>query len=227
MPTSYTSLQGLLHDYVIAERALNLHDRLIKYGSLEACLSDPDRKKILDVGCGGGQSAIRLKLRYPHLEVTGMDLSAEQIARARHRAQAKALPIVFEVADAQNLPYPAAAFDIVFSFGSAKHWPDPLSGFKECWRVLKPGGELLVADATSDATIRQVENFYTIARMPGLLKKPLSRLLYRRMFLPARPMNTYRQIAVQVGMPTGAVSQPEDLPIFVFRTKKPVQVDKR
>ena len=217
----YSTLEAWLHDYIIADRALNLHAYILMHGKLTGVLAEKKERHLLDVGCGGGQSAIRLKVLYPHLSLVGIDLSAEQIARARQRAQRKGFAIRFEVADAQELPFPDASFDVVYSFGSAKHWPDPLKGFGECWRVLKSGGELLVADATSDATPEQVENFYAIARFPRLLQKPVAAMLYRRMFLLARSVDTYQQVAAQLGMPPGTVSQLPSMPAFLFRTQKP------
>jgi ubiquinone/menaquinone biosynthesis C-methylase UbiE len=217
----YSSPEAWFHDYVIADRALNLHAHILNYGKLVNVLAVKKEWSLLDVGCGGGQSAIRLKELYPYLQLTGIDLSPDQIKRARQRTQQKELTIKFEVADAQSLPYPDASFDIVYSFGSAKHWPDPLMGFGECWRVLKPGGELLVADATSDATPEQVENFYAITGFPNLFKKPVSAMLYRRMFRRALSIETYRQIAIQLQMPQGTVSQLSSMPVFLFRTQKP------
>jgi len=221
LPQKYSDLQALAHDYLIADRALNLHAYILEHGKLVDVLAEQKERCLLDVGCGGGQSAIRLKERYPHLCLAGIDLSTGQIARARRRAQRKGYAIQFEVADAQTLPFPDASFDVVYSFGSAKHWPDPLRGFGECWRVLKPGGELLVADATSDATPEQVENFYAIARLPRLFQRPVAAMLYQRMFRPARSVETYRQIAAQLQMPQGTVSHLPAMPAFLFRTQKP------
>lgn len=221
LPQRYSSLQAWAHDYLVADRALNLHAHLLEYGRLVAILAEPHERSVLDVGCGGGQSVIRMKERFPHLRLTGIDLSEEQIARARQRAQRRGCDLRFEVADAQSLPFPDASFDVVFSFGSAKHWPDPLKGFSECWRLLKPGGELLVADATSDATLDQVVNFYKISGFPRLLQRPITSTLHRRMFRPARSVALYQQIADQLGMPPGTVSQIPSLPVFLFRTRKP------
>lgn len=217
----YSSPEALLHDYVIADRALNLHAYIIEHCKLVDILAEKKERSLLDVGCGGGQSAIRLKELYPHLQLTGIDLSEGQITRARQRAHKKGFSIQFEVADAESIPYTDASFDVVYSFGSAKHWPDPLKGFGECWRVLKPSGELLVADATSDATLEQVENFYAIAGFPGLFQKPIATILRQRMFRPALSMDTYRQIAAKLQMPKGTVSQVPSMPAFLFRTQKP------
>ena len=155
----YTDLQAWLHDFVIADHALNIHFHLVETQGLAAVFAGKQALEVLDVGCGGGQSVLRLKERYPHLELTGVDLSEPQIARARRRAQRKGFPVQFDVADAQALPFPDQRFDVVLSFGSVKHWPDPLQGIAECWRVLKPGGELLLVDSTSDATPEQIRRF--------------------------------------------------------------------
>jgi ubiquinone/menaquinone biosynthesis C-methylase UbiE len=217
----YSNLEAWLHDYMIANRALYLHAYILEHGKLVDILAEKEERSLLDVGCGGGQSAIHLKELYPHLQLTGIDLSAAQITRAKHRSQQKGFTIKFEVADAESLPYIDASFDVVYSFGSAKHWPHPLKGFGECWRVLKPGGELLVADATSDATLKQVENFYAIAHFPRLFQKPVAAMLYQVMFRSARSIETYRQIAALLQMPQGTVSQLQDMPAFLFRTQKP------
>ena len=148
-------------------------------------------------------------------------MSTDQIARAQKRARRKGYSIEFKVADAQELPFPDAIFDVVYSFGSTKHWPDPQTGFGECWRVLKPSGELLVADATSDATIEQVENFFAIARFPSLFQKPVAAILYKRMFLPALTIETYQQIAAKLQMLEQTVSHLPSMPVFLFRTQKP------
>ena len=217
----YSSLAAWAHDYIIADRALNLHAHILEHTGLAAILAEKQERSVLDVGCGGGQSAIQMKELYPCLQLTGIDLSEDQIARALKRAHRKGLSLKFEVADAEDLPYPDASFDVVFSFGSAKHWPNPLKGLSECWRVLKPKGELLVADATSDVTKEQVINFYKISGFPRLFQGPMVATLSRRIFGSARPMETYHQIADQLGMPKGTVSHLPGYPTFLFRTQKP------
>lgn len=221
MPKMYSRVQAWAHDTFVAHRALRLHDYILDYGNLTGILAETTARSLLDVGCGGGQAAIRMKERCPHLDITGIDLSEWMIASARQRALNRGRAIRFEVANALALPFPDASFDVVYSFGSAKHWPDPLRGFGECWRVLKSGGELLVADATSDATKQEVESFIEVAGFPSLLKKPVAGILSRRMFRPARPVRAYRQIAAELRMPEGTVSHLPSMPAFLFRTRKP------
>jgi ubiquinone/menaquinone biosynthesis C-methylase UbiE len=221
IPHNYSHLEAWVYDRLIAGHMLDLHTFILAQSHLEAVLGLPQVRGVLDVGCGGGQFAIWLKVRYPHLHLTGIDSSEDQIMRARKRTKRGGYDIRFETADAQALPFPDAHFDVVCSFGSAKHWSDPLQGFSECWRVLKPGGELLVADATSDATLAQARNFYAISHFPPLLEKPVSAILYRLMFRTARSMAYYQDIAEGLHMPPETVQQMPSLPVFLFRTQKP------
>ncbi len=88
--------------------------------------------------------------------------------------------------------------------------------------MLKPGGELFITDATSDASQEQVQNCYAIARFPRLLMKPVSGFLYRRMFHPSRSLETYRQVAAHLGLPTKTVSMLPAVAAFLFEAQKPV-----
>lgn len=222
IPGRYSHLQSWAHDTLIGNRALNLHDFILEYGNLLDTLAEPKNRRLLDVGCGGGQAAIRMKERYPYLDLNGIDTSRSMIQTATYRARSKGLEIQFEVADAEALPFPDSSYEVVYSFGSAKHWHNPLRGFGECWRVLKPRGELLIADATSDATNQEVENFYEISGFPSILKKPITWILMQRMFKPARSVEEYRQIAEKLQMPEGTVSHLPSMPAFLFRTRKPM-----
>jgi ubiquinone/menaquinone biosynthesis C-methylase UbiE len=221
MPSAYSKLQAWAHDRFVAERALRLHAYILEHSGLAMVLENARDQTLLDIGCGGGQSAIRLKKLYPHLRITGIDLSEEMISSAVKRAQTTGLALDFEIADAQQLPFPDGSYDVVYSFGSAKHWPDPQKGLGECWRVLKRGGHLLIADATSDATLQEVENFHAIAGFPTLPKRPIAAMLDRRMFRPARSVEAYRQIARNLHMPPGTVTQLPSMPAFLFLAKKP------
>lgn len=218
----WSHLYWWAYDHVLAEPVLNLYAYFLERGRLEDVLAEPRERRVLEVGCGGGHFAIRLKERHSHLSVAAIDLDAGQIARARQRARGKGCSIDFEAADAQALPFPESSFDVVFSVGSAKYWPDPLKGIGECWRVLKPGGELLITDATSDTTAGEVANLFRIVRLPKLLEKALSGRFYRSRFHPSRSMEIYHQIATRLRMPEGAVCHLPSMPVFFFRTRKPL-----
>lgn len=101
---------------------------------------------IVDVGCGIGGSSLYLAQRY-HATVAGITLSPVQAARATERAKEAGLAdkTQFHVADALNMPFADASFDLVWSLESGEHMPDKKQFLQECYRVLKPGGLLIMA----------------------------------------------------------------------------------
>ncbi|MEA5465862.1 methyltransferase domain-containing protein [Leptothoe sp. PORK10 BA2] len=101
---------------------------------------------ILDVGCGIGGSTLYLASKY-RAQATGITLSPVQAARAAARADAAGLGdhVQFQVADALAMPFADDSFDLVWSLESGEHMADKGQFLRECCRVLKPGGRLLVA----------------------------------------------------------------------------------
>jgi len=102
-------------------------------------------EQILDVGCGIGGSSLYLAQKF-QAAATGVTLSPVQAARATERAQAAGLETStrFQVANALDLPFDDDAFDLVWSLESGEHMPDKEQFLRECYRVLKPGGTLLL-----------------------------------------------------------------------------------
>lgn len=106
-------------------------------------------EQALDVGCGTGTLALIVRKRVGRAgHVAGVDPGTEQIARARSKAARRHLSIDFQVGVIEQLPFPDATFDVVFSTLMMHHLPAPLKrqGLAEIARVLKPGGRLIIAD---------------------------------------------------------------------------------
>jgi tocopherol O-methyltransferase len=102
--------------------------------------------QILDVGCGIGGSSLYLAQKL-HATTMGITLSPVQATRATERARAAGLAgrSHFQVADALQMPFADDQFDLVWSLESGEHMPNKTQFLKECCRVLKPGGTLMVA----------------------------------------------------------------------------------
>ncbi len=102
--------------------------------------------QILDVGCGIGGSSLYLAKQF-QASVTGITLSPVQVQRAQERAKLAGLAVhtQFLVADALNLPFADQSFDWVWSLESAEHFADKQKFLQEAYRVLKPGGVLMMA----------------------------------------------------------------------------------
>lgn len=93
--------------------------------------------RVLDLGCGVGQTACLLAAR--GAEVVGLDRSAAMVARARERAARLGAPATFVEGDAYALPFDAGGFDIVFA-ESVTLFLDRARVLPEIARVLAPGG---------------------------------------------------------------------------------------
>jgi SAM-dependent methyltransferase len=99
--------------------------------------------RFLDVGCATG-AAVRDASVTVSLAV-GIDRSAAMVRRAR--VLARALPgAVFVMADADQLPFPAATFSAVLSASTLRHISNPTRAVCEMARVVRPGGRIVVAD---------------------------------------------------------------------------------
>lgn len=93
-------------------------------------------RTLLDVGCGAGFLTNRMARE--GFAVTGIDLSAESLTVAERFDATKSVKYVH--ADAYQLPFADASFDLVTSMDFLEHVPDPARVVRECARVLRPGG---------------------------------------------------------------------------------------
>jgi SAM-dependent methyltransferase len=101
-------------------------------------------ERVLDVGCGCGDSTLELARRVgPAGVALGIDVSEVMLARARERAAAAGLAQArFERADAQTHAFGEAAFDALFSRFGVMFFVDPTAAFRNLRRALRPGGRL-------------------------------------------------------------------------------------
>jgi ubiquinone/menaquinone biosynthesis C-methylase UbiE len=105
--------------------------------------------RVLDVGCGPGRLAMTFAERVsPGGSVDAIDPSPEMIKLASSRAQKQEVPISFQVAFAQQLPFPDTTFDALSCTLVLHHVAedDQRAAVEEMYRVLKPGGRLLIAE---------------------------------------------------------------------------------
>lgn len=105
-------------------------------------------QRVLDIGCGTGTLAILSKRLHPDVELFGIDPDPKALARARHKAELAAVSIQFDRGFGDDLPYPEASFDHVFSSFMFHHLPPDEKGkmLRAVRRVLKPGGAFHMLD---------------------------------------------------------------------------------
>lgn len=156
---------------------IDLIEELLRWSQVE------DVSQIVDVGCGIGGSSLYLAEKL-NAHVQGITLSPVQAARASERAQVAGLAdrTTFQVADALAMPFGDRCFDLVWSLESGEHMPDKLKFLQECYRVLQPGGTLMMATwcyrpvtpatpLTADEH-RHLEDIYQVYRLPYVISLP-------------------------------------------------------
>lgn len=111
--------------------------------ALFAAAAIGERDHVLDVGCGSGLTTRLAARSTPRGQVTGIDISAPLLDRARSLTDVRALPNVTYVrADAQRHPFPADSYDVVISRGGVMFFADHLAAFTNIAGGVRPGGRL-------------------------------------------------------------------------------------
>ena len=110
---------------------------------------------ILDIGCGTGRLLRAAELRFPGAELVGVDAADEMVKQAEASRPAGSR-IRFQQAIAEDLPFPAAHFELVFSTLTFHHWQAQRQGIAEVARVLTPTGRWLLADFIPSGYVRYV-----------------------------------------------------------------------
>lgn len=156
-------LNALVHD---REAALYDDRFMIRFGNgigrivgreVRRLVGDiPQAGRALDVACGTGYLAIGLAEAGLAREVHACDLSQAMLGRCAENAARSGVPVHLAMSDAERLPYPDGAFDLVCARGALHHVPSPPAALREMRRVLRRGGMAFVLAEPTPAGERQV-----------------------------------------------------------------------
>lgn len=105
--------------------------------------------KVLDVGCGTGNFSI--KMAKQGCQVTGIDISKEMLKVAMAKANEKNLNIGFYHMDVYNMEFDDSYFDGIISVTAFEFIKNPSKAMEEMFRVLKPGGYLVIGTINKDS----------------------------------------------------------------------------
>jgi ubiquinone/menaquinone biosynthesis C-methylase UbiE len=138
--------------------------------------------RIIDIGCGTG--IYTNELCDAGAKVVGVDISPEMLAIAAEKNKRHGKNVSFVAGDAASLPFADGSFDMAVSISAMEFFADPAKCLQEMYRVVKPGGRLIVATLNSrnpwalqrriKARLKQTvfshANFYSITDLRRLFK---------------------------------------------------------
>jgi ubiquinone/menaquinone biosynthesis C-methylase UbiE len=116
--------------------------------------------RVLDVAAGNGNATLAAARRW--CDVTSTDYVSSLLESGRARAEAEGHRVQFQEADAENLPFPDASFDVVMSTFGVMFTPNQGKAASELVRVCRPGGKIGLASWTPESFVGQL--FKTIGR---------------------------------------------------------------
>ncbi|AOY76475.1 class I SAM-dependent methyltransferase [Clostridium formicaceticum] len=99
--------------------------------------------KVLEIGVGTGKN---IEYYHDNIEVTAIDFSANMLKKAREKAQKLGKQVELREMDAQKMDFPNNSFDYIVATCVFCSVPDPIKGFQEVRRVLKPGGKVVLIE---------------------------------------------------------------------------------
>jgi len=117
-------------------------------------------QRVLDVAAGNGNATLAAARRFA--DVVSTDYVGALLDRGRERAEAERLPVTFQEADAENLPFADASFDVVLSTFGVMFTPNQERAASELVRVCRPGGKIGLANWTPEGFIGRL--FKTIGK---------------------------------------------------------------
>jgi SAM-dependent methyltransferase len=129
------SLWALLERYIPNDHARQVNATYY----IDRLMERPDApRRVLDLGCGRGDSVDQFRLHSPGVEWIGVDIAGSQEVQQRRRSDA-----TFVTYDGERVPFPNGSFDLVYSRQVLEHVPDPLGHLREITRVLRNGGAFI------------------------------------------------------------------------------------
>jgi ubiquinone/menaquinone biosynthesis C-methylase UbiE len=127
---------------------------------------------VLDVAAGNGNASLAAARHFA--DVTSTDYVPALLEQGRRRAEADRLPITFQVADAEALPFTDGSFDVVLSTFGVMFAPNQERAARELLRVVKPGGKIGLANWTPYGFVGQLFDVVSALVPPPLgLRSPM------------------------------------------------------
>ena len=112
-----------------------------------------DGMSVVELGSGGGFMTEKLLNLLPNSSITIVDISPVMLERSRNYLQSQNKGyerVTFIEASITNTDLPDNSFDVAYGRLIFQHLPDPITAAKEVYRILKPGGKIVITDIDNE-----------------------------------------------------------------------------
>ena len=130
-------------------------------------------ERVLDVAAGNGNATLAAARRFA--DVTSTDYVPQLLEQGKKRAEGERLPVKFQIADVENLPFGDTSFDVVLSTYGAMFAPDQSRTAREILRVTRSGGRIGLANWTPEGFLGDLFGLMAaFVKPPAGLDSPMS-----------------------------------------------------
>jgi len=158
----FHSKEGAMHVALNRQEEFTPEGYLGQVELIAASLASLAARQVLEIGCGTGYNVRNLAQRLPECQYTGVDLSDKHVESAR-RESSKLTNVQFEQGNFQQLRFDAEQFDAVFAVECLCQASDMQKSLFESFRVLRPGGRLIVIDCFRPAPLDSFDDDLQLA----------------------------------------------------------------
>jgi demethylmenaquinone methyltransferase / 2-methoxy-6-polyprenyl-1,4-benzoquinol methylase len=177
---------GIAHRYDLLNHLLSANFDKIWRKNAVSNIKPSTNIKILDIATGTGDLAIECAKLMPE-KIVGIDISEKMLDVARKKVSIKKLstPISFEIAAAENLPFPDSSFDYVTVAFGVRNFEDLNKGLSEMNRVLKIGGRAIILEFSKpDSTFFKSLYFFYFRNVLPFIGRIISQSSFAYTYLP-------------------------------------------
>jgi ubiquinone/menaquinone biosynthesis C-methylase UbiE len=153
------------HEYDDFSRKYRLKD-LKEYAKLAASYVT-NGGSVLEIATGPGYFCTELA-KLGNFKITGLDISNDLVNIARTNAQQAGVKVDFLQGNASSIQFPDMSFDFVFCSWAIKNFMEPQKALNEMYRVLKPGGTVLIIDLNHDAASQEWDRYASSLGLKGM-----------------------------------------------------------
>ena len=153
------------HDYDDFSHKYRLKD-LKEYANL-AGSHVSNGGSVLEIATGPGYFCIELS-KLGNFKITGLDISNDLVKIARTNAEQAGVKVDFLQGNASSIQFPDMSFDFVFCSWAIKNFMEPQKALSEMYRVLKPGGTVLIIDLNHDVASQEWDKYASSLGLKGM-----------------------------------------------------------